>query len=214
MHPGSRRLSVFVSILAAASLAPGPSAAADEPLDPGGTELRLVWTDLCRVGPLTVEGITRELRTLLDPVGIRVLAESSEVGRSEQTRGMWLVLMPRNPRFRRGAPAAGSTLRAQTNAIWVFPPEVAMALGLDIRHLHGWDLRTRLRFHRALAVVVLHELAHALAGAEHGRQGLMVPSLGSREMLDPGLAVPVDLRPILLAGVARLGEAPAAPASP
>ncbi len=208
MNPGFRRFPVSASMLAAASIALGPPAtAADEPLVPAPAELRLVWTDLCGTGPLTVQGATRELQALLGPLGIRLVSESSDSGRSRETRGLRLVLMPSNPnRLRRGAPAAGATLvrREQVNAAWVFPGAVAVALGLDIRDLNGWDLRTRLQFHRALAVVVAHELGHALAGAAHSQQGLMVPCLGRDEMLDRSLTVSPALGPALLAGVARL----------
>ena len=51
MHPGSRRSSVFASILAAASLASGLPAAAEDPLDPSAAALHLVFVDLCDTRP-------------------------------------------------------------------------------------------------------------------------------------------------------------------
>ncbi len=96
--------------------------------------------------------------------------------------------------------------------VWIFPPVVAGGLGLDLAGQPLWSAIQKLQFSRALAVVVLHELAHALVGAGHRPAGLMSPSLRRTRLLDPRLAVDADLQPAFRAAVARL-EAEAAAAA-
>jgi hypothetical protein len=58
-----------------------------------------------------------------------------------------------------------------------------------------------------MAVVVVHELAHALAGAQHRPDGLMSARLCRAQFLDPKLVVDADLFPAFLAGVAAIRAA-------
>ncbi len=210
MHPGSRRSSVFASILAAASLALGPlPAAADEPLDPKPAELHLVFVDLCDTAPELRHGTLREIQVLLEPTGMKVTGSTAVPGRGPgQRRGLRRphALRPEPP-----ADAAGRGVARRENGrqltVWAFPPMVAGGLGLDLGQTSRWTHRHRQQFQRAMAVVVVHELAHALAGASHRPEGLMSAQLRRERLLDPKLVVDADLHPAFLAGVAGLNAA-------
>jgi hypothetical protein len=114
--------------------------------------------------------------------------------------------MPFDPSRPRTQPVGG-VARAENGrqlTVWAFPPWVAGGLGLDLGQASRWTVRQRLQFQRAMAVVVVHELAHALAGAGHRPHGLMSAQLRRERLVDPKLVVDADLRPAFLAGVARL----------
>jgi hypothetical protein len=67
-------------------------------------------------------------------------------------------------------------------AVWVFPDQVAWALGLDLDMRRSWGKRTEGHFARALARVASHEILHALGAADHTRSGLMAASLDRRAL--------------------------------
>jgi hypothetical protein len=206
MHPGSRRLSALASTLAAASLATGPSAAADEPSDPASVDLRLALVDLCDTAPELRHGTLREIQALLELVGMRISGRTAFPGEDEASGGVYVVLMPFDPSRPRTQPVGGVARRENGRqlTVWAFPPWVAGGLGLDLGQASRWTVRQRVQFQRAMAVVVVHELAHALAGAEHRPEGLMSPQLRRKHLVDPELDVDADLRPALQAGAARL----------
>ena len=58
--------------------------------------------------------------------------------------------------------------------------------------------------HRALGLVILHELSHALAGATHRPSGLMSPGLSRRQLIDPRQALDRDLQAALREGAVRV----------
>jgi hypothetical protein len=209
MHPGSRRSSVFASILAAASLAAGLPAAAKEPPDPKGVALDLVFTDLCDTLPELRHGTLREIQSLLEPVGMTVTGRTAFPAEDQASGGVYVVLMPFDPSRPRTQPVGGVARRENGRqlTVWAFPPWVAGGLGLDLGQASRWTFRERVQFERAMAVVVVHELAHALAGAEHRPAGLMSPALRRTHLLDPRLTVDADLYPALRAGVAALPAA-------
>jgi len=210
MHPGSRRSSVFASTLAVASLALGPfPAAGDEPSTAMPSGLRLVFADLCDTAPELRHGTLREIQGLLEPAGVPVTGETATPGESEPTGGVYVVLMPFDPSRPRMRPVGGvaRTENGRQLTVWVFPPIVAGGLGLDLGLTSRWTHRHRQQFQRAMAVVVVHELAHALAGASHRPHGLMSAQLRREGFLDPKLVVDADLRAAFLAGVAGLNAA-------
>ena len=206
MHPGSRRPSVSASIVAVASLAGGLPAVAEEPLAPKAVELKLVLADLCDTPPELRHGTLREIQGLLEPAGVRVTGKTAFPGESEPTGGVYVVLMPFDPSRTRTQPVGGVARRENGRqlTVWAFPPWVAGGLGLDLGQTSRWTFRQRVQFERAMAVVVVHELAHALAGAAHRPDGLMSAQLRRERLLDPKLVVDTDLHPALVAGVARL----------
>lgn len=204
MHPGLRRFSVVLSILVAASLAPG--AAADEPLDPTPAELRLVLVDLCDTAPELRHGTLRGIQELLEPVGIRVTSRTAFPGEDHASGGVYVVLLPFDPSRPRTQPVGGVARReyGRQLTVWAFPPWVAGGLGLDLGQASRWSTRERLQFQRAMAVVVVHELVHALARVPHAPHGLMSGKLRREQLLEPHFVVDTALHRALLAGVASV----------
>jgi hypothetical protein len=206
MHSWSRRSSVFASILAAASLAAGLPSAAEEARDPNPVVLDLVFADLCDTPPELRHGMLRAIQSLLEPVGMTVKGRTAFAGQDRASGGVYVVLMPFDP-SRPRTQAVGGVARRENGrqlTVWAFPLWVAGGLGLDLGQASRWTARQRLQFQRAMAVVVVHELAHALAGAGHRPDGLMCARLRREQLLDPHLAVDSTLRPALLAGVASV----------
>jgi hypothetical protein len=184
MHPGSRHLSAFASILAAGSLATGPSAAADEPLDPTAVELRLVLVDLCDTAPELRHGALRGIRTLLEPVGIRVTSRTAFPGEDEASGGVYVVLMPFDPSRPRTQPVGG-TARGESGrqlTVWAFPPMVAGGLGLDL----AAAVTSGTPAVRA-ALAVVGSRARPQPGRLHRSDGLPSARL-ARQLLDSKLA--------------------------
>jgi len=213
MHPGSRPSSVFASILAAASLAAGLPSAAGEAPGPKAVALDLVFTDLCDTPPGLRHGTLRAIQGLLEPAGVTVTGQTAFPGEDEASGGVYVVLMPFDPSRPRTQPVGGVARRENGRqlTVWAFPPWVAGGLGLDLSDASRWTARQRLQFQRAMAVVVVHELAHVLAGASHRPVGLMSARLGREQLLDPRLSVDADLHPALVAGVSALPAAAEAP---
>ena len=210
MHPGSRRFSAFASTVAVASLGFNPLAvASDAPRQTTSAELRLVFVDLCDTAPGLRHGTLREIQGLLEPAGVQVKGETATPGEGELRGGVYMVLMPFDPSRPRTHPVGGVARRENGRqlTVWAFPPWVAGGLGLDLGQTSRWTHRQRQQFQRAMAVVVVHELAHALAGASHRPHGLMSPRLRREQLLDPKLVVDADLHAAFLAGVARLNAA-------
>lgn len=204
MHPGFRLSSVFAPILAAASLAAGLPSAAEDALGPKAVALDLVFTDLCETPPELRHGTLRAIQGLLEPAGMKVTGRTAFPGRDEASGGVYVVLMPFDPSRPRTQPVGGVARRENGRqlTVWAFPPCVAGGLGLDLGQASRWTARQRLQFERAMAVIVVHELVHALAGAGHRSYGLMSARLGRQQLLDSRLVVDADLHPALLAGVA------------
>jgi hypothetical protein len=207
MHPGSRRSFVLASTLAVASLALGRlPAAADEFLDRKPTELRLIFVDLCDTAPELRHGTLREIQALLTPTGLMVTGRTAAPAKDQAAGGAYVVFMPFDPSRPRMQPVGGVARRENGRqlTVWAFPPWVAGGLGLDLAQTSRWTHRHRQQFQRAMAVVVVHELAHALAGASHRPDGLMSPQLRRETLLDPNLVVDADLQDAFRGGVARL----------
>jgi len=151
-------------------------------------------------------GTLREIQGLLEPAGVQVTGRTASPGKSAPTGGVYVVLMPCDPSRPRTQPVGGVARREKGRhlTVWAFAPWVAGGLGLDLGQASRWTFRQRVQFERAMAVVVVHELAHALAGAEHRPDGLMSARLGRQQLLDSKLIVDTDLHPTLMAGIARL----------
>jgi hypothetical protein len=207
MHRGSPHSSCFAPALAVASLALAPLlAAANEPPDPKPAELRLTFVDLCGTAAELRHGTLREIQGLLEPVGLKVKGRTAAPAEDQASGGAYVVFLPFDPGRPRTQPV-GDVARRENGrqlTVWVFPPWVAGGVGLDLGQTSRWTHRHRQQFQRALAVVVVHELAHALAQARHRGDGLMSARLGRRQLLDPKVVVEADLQGALLAGVARL----------
>ena len=162
-----------------------------------------------------LEATTRHIQDLLAPAGVRVSGTTVAAGSGGPVDGVRVVLMAVDSRRPGSTHAVGGVAQRENGrqlTVWIFPPVVAGGLGLELARQPLWSAVQKLQFSRALAVVVLHELAHALVGAGHRPAGLMSPSLRRTRLLDPRLVVDADLHPAFRAAVARL-EAEAADAA-
>jgi hypothetical protein len=74
-------------------------------------------------------------------------------------------------------------------AVWVFPDQVAWALGLDIEMRRSWGKRAEKNFGLALARVASHEVIHALGSASHSPGGLMAAGLDRNALTGPSLRI-------------------------
>jgi hypothetical protein len=206
MHPGSRRSGVFASTLAVASLVLAPLPAAADDFSSKPAELHLVFVDLCDTAPELRHGTLREIQSLLEPTALKVTGSTAAPAQDQAAGGAYVVFMPFDPSRPRKQPVGGvaRTENGRQLTVWVFPPMVAGGLGLDLGQTSRWTHRHRQQFQRAMAVVIVHELAHALAGASHRPEGLMSRQLRREGLLDPTLVVDADLQDAFRAGVARL----------
>jgi hypothetical protein len=208
MRARSRRLAVVASCAAVTTLCVGRATRADDPLDLGGVELHLTFFDPCHTVTDLGPGTLREIQRLLGPAGVAVTGRSATAGRATAGGGVHVVLLPFDPSRPRTQVVGGVARPAYDRqlTVWAFPPRVAGGLGLDLGWMARWSDRDHQEFEKALAVVVVHELGHALAGAGHRRRGVMSTRLRREQLLDSKLAIDEDLLPAFRAGAAALDE--------
>ena len=210
MRPGRRPVFVSVSTLAASlavNVAAGP---ADELPPPAAVELRLVWVDLCEMPRWVLDDTTRNIEDLLAPAGIQLSTGRATAGQAGAIEGVMVVLMASDPGRRADARPIGGVARVESGrqlTVWAFPPAVAGGLDLELARQPRWTPVQRLQFARSLAIVVLHELGHALAGAKHRRGGFMSARLDRPLLLDRRITIDADLHAALRQGVAKVPRA-------
>jgi len=182
-----------------------PSGQAEEVKGLAPIELRLVFVNLSRLNPSLQLGALREVTSLLSPVGVRVTGETASAGDQRQSGGVFVVFLAFDPTRSLEETTGGAAQSEQIDQLTVlaFPPRVAKILGLDLARFGLWTERDRHDFHRALAVVIVHELVHVLAGAQHRPHGLMSPQLRRVDLLDRNLVVDHDVHEAFRGGVAR-----------
>jgi hypothetical protein len=190
----------------AASLAAALPSAAENAPGPRAAVLDLSLIDLCDTRPELRHGTLRAIQDLLAPAGLTVRGRTSFPGEDQASGGVFVVLMRYDPSRLRTQPVGGVARNENGRqlTVWAFPPWVAGGLGLDLAQAPRWTARQRMQFQRAMAIVVVHELAHALAGAGHRPKGLMSARLGREQFVDSKLVMDADLHPAFLAGVAAL----------
>ncbi len=163
-------LVVVVALVAGAA-----SAAAEAP------RLGLVWVDPTDLAGGTFPGLAAESRALLATTGAEVTWTAAPCGAVVGPESLVVIAVPTYAtEATRDRHVMGST-RATADgplAIWIFPDQVAWALGLDLSLRHGWGERAEMDFARALARVASHEIVHALGVTTHSPGGLMAARLG------------------------------------
>jgi hypothetical protein len=212
MQNGSRGVHARLRQLAPlAFFALGAAAGLEAAGEPRET-LHLVLVDLSGMPPALARGALDEVAELLRPLALRVTSEISPPRERSGRRAVQVTLLPLDRSRDRAHAAGGVALPAYdgTHTVWAFPPKLARTLGVELGRFARWTNRQRQEFHRALAVVIVHELAHALAGASHQPAGLMSARLPRRDLLESRLALDPGLHAALRAGVRRLAPAQAA----
>jgi len=206
MQTPARRGRVFTRSIATTLLTlNGLSVQAKEVNGLAPIELRLVFVNLANMNPSLQRGALWEVTSLLAPVGVRVRAETASPGEQRESGGVFVVFLAFNRTDGPEDATGGAAQSGQNDQLTVlaFPPKVAKVLGLDIARFGLWTERDRHDFHRALAVLIVHELVHALAGAKHRPHGLMSLQLRRTDLLDRSLVVDEDVHEAFRVGVSR-----------
>ena len=143
MRECKSRASLFVVIALVAGAA---SAAAEAP------RLDLVWVDPTDLAGGTFPALAAESRALLATTGAQVTWTAAPYGAVVGPESLVVIAVPTYAtEANRDRHVMGST-RATADgplAIWIFPDQVAWALGLDLSLRRGWGERAEMEFARA-----------------------------------------------------------------
>jgi hypothetical protein len=153
--------------------------------------------DLAGISSALTDAATLRVRDLLAPAGVGVFGSRAAPGIGGPWRGFRIVLMGTRSSLVAGAVNKVTGREVEQLTAWVYPAAIAAELSLDLTRARFWTIVDRREFCRALAVVVVHELAHGLVKSGHVPGGLMAARLGRRQLLDPGLGIDPDLGPSL-----------------
>jgi hypothetical protein len=177
------RAHVFVII----ALFAGAAHASAEP-----PRLDLVWVDPTGVAAGTFATVAAESRALLEATGADVTWTAAPRGAVVGPESLVVIAVPTYPKsHNRDRHVMGSTRMAGDGAlaVWVFPDQVAWALGLDMEIRSSWGKRSEKMFALALARVASHEVVHALGAARHSSSGLMTARLDRNALTSPALRI-------------------------
>jgi hypothetical protein len=166
-------------VVLAAVLARAAAAAEDTP------RLDLVWVDPVQVAAGIYPALAAESRSVLAPLGAEVAWTAAPKGAVMGPESLVVIAIPTPTRGRgseRHVMGATRTTADGAPGVWVFPDQVAWALGLDLARRSSWGMIAEAHFARAVARVASHEVVHALGATAHVRGGLMSAALG-REAL-------------------------------
>jgi hypothetical protein len=180
------RAHVFVIIALLARAAP---ASAQPP------RLDLVWVDPTDMATGTFDVVAAESRALLAPTGANVRWTAAPHGAVVGPESLVVIAVPTYATgSNRERHVMGSTRMVADGAlaVWVFPDQVAWALGLDMEMRRSWGKRAERNFALALARVASHEVIHALGAVGHSAGGLMSPSLDRTALTGRALRVDRD----------------------
>jgi hypothetical protein len=174
---------MFALLAGAANVA---SAAADPP------RLDLVWIDPTDIAAGTFAAVAAESRALLAATGADVTWTAAPRGAVVGPESIVVIAVPTYPTtLNRERHVMGSTRMVADGAlaVWVFPDQVAWALGLDLDMRRSWGKRAERSFGLALARVASHEVVHALGAASHSHSGLMTARLDRNALTSPSLRI-------------------------
>jgi hypothetical protein len=180
------RAHVFVIV---ALLAGATRASAEPP------RLDLVWVDPTDIAAGTFATVAAESRTLLEATGADVNWTSAPRGAVVGPESLVVIAVPTYPAsLNRERHVMGSTRMVADGApaVWVFPDQVAWALGLDMEMRRSWGKRAEAMFGLALARVASHEVVHALGAATHSNRGLMTAHLDRNALTSRSLRIDRD----------------------
>jgi hypothetical protein len=170
------------SVLVVAALLAGASDAAAEP-----PRLDLVWVDPTGIVGGTYPVMSDESRTALSAIGADVRwTNAPPQGAVVGPESLVVIAVPTYKNTNGSQNHVMGSTRVVADgalAVWVFPDQVAWALGLDLGMRPSWGKRTEGHFARALARVASHEILHALGAADHTRSGLMAATLDRKALV-------------------------------
>jgi hypothetical protein len=154
------------------------------------TRLDLVWVDPTAMTGGAYDAMASESRAALASLGADVTWREAAPGEVLGPESLAVIAIPSHVSSSPERHVMGEThaVRAVAHAVWVFPDQVAWALGLDLRMRSSWGKLTERNFARALARVASHEVLHTL-GLPHARGGLMSAGLDRRALTAPSLRI-------------------------
>lgn len=182
---GSPRRRAYV-VVAAIVLAGAARAGAEPP------RLDLVWVDPTAMATGTFVGVASESQAVLAAIGADVTwreAAHDAVMGPESLAVIAIPSVPTSSSRERHVMGATRTVAFGAVAVWVFPDQIAWALGLDLGMRRTWGRLAERNFSRALARVASHEILHALGASRHVHSGLMAPRLDRQALTAPSLNV-------------------------
>ena len=178
------------TVMAMAALLATVSRAGAEP-----PRLDLVWVDPTGMVEGTYPVVSHESRHALAAIGADVRwTNTPPQGAVVGPESLVVIAVPTYKNTKGAEQHVMGSTRAVGDgalAVWVFPDQVAWALGLDLGMRPSWGKRAEGQFARALARVASHEILHALGAAEHTRSGLMAARL-DRKALTSAASLRVD----------------------
>jgi hypothetical protein len=178
------------SVLVMFALLAGVSSAGAQP-----PRLDLVWVDPTGIVGGTYSAVSAESSQALAAIGADVRwTAAAPRGAVVGPESLVVIAVPtyKNTNGSQNHVMGSTRVVAEgALAVWVFPDQVAWALGLDFALRPSWNKRDEAHFARALARVASHEILHALGAAEHTRGGLMAARL-DRKALTSTAALRVD----------------------
>jgi hypothetical protein len=149
----------------------GASRAGAEP-----RRLALVWVDPTHMTPGSYATLASESQAALSPLGAEVAWTEAADGVVLGPETLAVIAIPSQGRDSgAGRHVMGATQTGADGAlaVWVFPDQVAWALGLDLQMRRSWGKMKERDFARALGRVASHEVLHSLGVTDHGGAGLM-----------------------------------------
>ena len=177
-------------VLVIVALLAGAARASAEP-----ARLDLVWVDPTDIAAGTFDVVAAESRALLAPTGAHVTWTAPPRGAVVGPESLVVIAVPTYATgSNRERHVMGSTRMVADGAlaVWVFPDQVAWALGLDMEMRRSWGKRAERDFALALARVASHEVIHALGAVGHSAGGLMAPRLDRNALTGRGTRVDRD----------------------
>ena len=175
---------------AAAAVAVALAGAARVGAEP--SRLELVWVDPTAMAAGSFVGVASESQAVLAAIGAEVTWREAAQDTVLGPESLAVIAIPSEVRSsHRGRHVMGATRTVADGAIavWVFPDQVAWALGLDLGMRRSWGRLAERNFSRALARVASHEILHALGASGHTRDGLMAPHLDRQALTAASLHV-------------------------
>lgn len=162
--------------------------------DADAPRLELVWADPLGMAAGAYPALAAESRAVLASIGADVAWREAPSEAVVGPGSLVVIAVPTYPsgqgRERHVMGATRTVADGAALAVWVFPDQVAWALGLDLGRRPSWSAPAEANFARALARVASHEIVHALGAFRHTRRGLMASRLDRRALVAP--ALPID----------------------
>jgi hypothetical protein len=163
--------------------------------------LDIVWVDPTAMARGSFAGVASESHAVLAAIGADVTWREGGPDTVLGPEALAVIAIPSAPpssgRGGRHIMGATRTVADGAVAVWVFPDQVAWALGLDLGMRRSWGRIAERNFSRALARVASHEILHALGASGHSRVGLMAPHLDRQALTAASL--PVDHATVAIA---------------